>query len=77
MSYRYRRRMSSSSSSSSSSGGIGFVGALQILFIALKLTNHINWSWLWVLSPTWISLSIGIVILAIVFGILVLSEMKK
>jgi hypothetical protein len=37
-----------------SSGGIGFVGLLTILFIALKLTNVIAWSWLWVLSPIWI-----------------------
>ncbi len=28
--------------------------ALLILFIALKLTNHIDWSWWWVLSPVWI-----------------------
>ena len=39
----------------SSSGGIGFVGLLTILFIGLKLTGYITWSWLWVLSPLWIS----------------------
>lgn len=38
-----------------SSGGIGFVGVLTIVFIVLKLINVINWSWLWVLSPLWIS----------------------
>lgn len=43
------------SSSSSSSGGIGFAGLLTILFIGLKLTNFITWSWLWVLSPIWIT----------------------
>lgn len=31
--------------------GIGFTGLLTIVFIALKLCNVINWSWLWVLSP--------------------------
>jgi len=36
--------------------GIGFVGGLQIAFIALKLTNIINWSWFWVLSPIWFSI---------------------
>lgn len=41
--------------SSSSSSGIGFVGLLTILFVALKLTGHIAWSWIWVLSPIWIS----------------------
>ena len=75
MSYRYRRSMSSSSSSSS--GGIGFVGLLQILFIGLKLTNHITWSWWWVLSPTWISFSLALLIIGVAFAILVLAEMKK
>lgn len=37
------------------SGGIGFVGVLQIVFIVLKLCKVITWSWLWVLSPLWIS----------------------
>lgn len=44
-----------SNSSSSSSGGIGFVGLLTIVFITLKLTNVIDWSWWWVLSPIWIT----------------------
>lgn len=36
------------------SGGIGLSGALAVLFIGLKLTNLIAWSWIWVLSPLWI-----------------------
>lgn len=52
-------------SSSSSTGGIGFAGVLTILFIALKLLGIISWSWLWVLSPIWISFAIGIVFLII------------
>jgi len=28
---------------------------LGIIFIVLKLVGIINWSWLWVLSPIWIS----------------------
>jgi hypothetical protein len=43
------------SNQSSGSGGIGFVGMLTILFVGLKLTGYINWSWIWVLSPVWIS----------------------
>lgn len=31
----------------------GFFGMLSILFIALKLTGCINWSWWWVLAPLW------------------------
>ena len=51
----------------SKSGGIGFCGLLTILFIGLKLTNNIDWSWLWVLSPLWIPISI--IILLIAFGV--------
>lgn len=49
--------------SSSSSSGLGFTGALQIVFIILKLLGKIEWSWLWVLAPTWISIIIYIVII--------------
>ena len=38
--------------------GLGFADALTLLFIALKLTNQISWSWVWVLSPVWISASV-------------------
>lgn len=59
--------------------GIGFVGLLTILFIALKLTNHISWSWWWVLSPLWITALIGLSIaaLALMFFIIALIIEKK
>lgn len=53
------------SNSSTSSGGIGFVGLLTILFIGLKLTGYIAWSWWWVLSPIWISAALVIAIIGI------------
>jgi hypothetical protein len=55
----------SNTMSSSSSSGISFPGALTVLFVGLKLTNVITWSWWWVLSPIWISLSIAVVVIAI------------
>ena len=56
------------STSTTVNGGIGFTGLLTIVFIVLKLTGVISWSWVWVLAPLWISFSLGvlIVILAIV-----------
>lgn len=30
-----------------------FFGLLAILFIGLKLTGYIDWSWWWVLAPLW------------------------
>lgn len=51
------------SKNNSSESGIGFCGILAIVFIVMKLTGHIDWSWWWVLSPLWIPF-------AIVLGIL-------
>lgn len=31
-----------------------FTKLLALLFIALKLTDHLSWSWWWILSPIWI-----------------------
>jgi fatty acid desaturase len=35
------------------SHGIGFFGLLTIVFITLRLTGFIAWSWWWVLAPLW------------------------
>lgn len=54
-----------------SSSGIGFCGLLTIAFIVLKLTGHIQWSWLWVLSPLWIG-AIGVISLFLIVFIIML-----
>ena len=56
-------------------GGIGFTGLLQVAFIVLKLIGVINWSWVWVLSPTWIS--IILVVLVIMVAIIVTRWLNK
>lgn len=55
----------SNQSSASASGGAGFVSLLTVLFIGLKLTGYIDWSWWWVLSPIWISWAVLLVVLAV------------
>ena len=42
---------------------------LFIVFLVLKLTNVINWSW-WVTAPLWIPVSIALVLLLIAIAIL-------
>ena len=44
---------------------MGFTEVLTLIFITLKLTGYIDWSWFYVLLPTIISLSI-------VFGVFLL-----
>ena len=38
---------------SSSSGGVGFFGLMFLIFMTLKLTGVIDWSWWWVTAPLW------------------------
>ncbi|MHA2254953.1 MAG: hypothetical protein ACXAAM_02670 [Candidatus Heimdallarchaeaceae archaeon] len=66
----------------SSSGGVGTVTLLWIIFLILKLTNVIDWKWLWVFSPIWISASaavglgllffliVGLILLAAIIGLM-------
>jgi hypothetical protein len=61
--------------SSSSSGGIGTIGLLGVLFIGLKLTGYIHWSWLWVLAPFWIGAAFVFSILLII--LLIALAVKK
>ena len=54
--------------------GMGFISVLTLMFVVLKLTNNISWSWIWVLSPIWIS----IILIILIFGIiLVAGRIKK
>lgn len=58
---------------SSRSSGVGFLGALLLAFIVLKLTGVIGWSWWLVLAPAWISAAVaaflGVFIVAAQLGI--------
>ena len=62
-----------SDNKSTTSSGIGLSGLLAILFIALKLTGVITWSWLWVLAPIWIPFVIVVFIL-IIAGIVIIAN---
>jgi hypothetical protein len=63
-----------SSGSSSSSSGIGFPGLLTVLFIGLKLTGHITWPWVWVLSPLWISALIFLCAVATILIVAIIAD---
>ena len=45
---------------------VGFVGVLTTAFICLKLMGVIDWRWVWVLSPVWISLIFLFFLIALV-----------
>ena len=52
---------------------LDFIGLLTLLYIGLKLTGYINWSWLVVLSPLWMT-AIVYIALSIVLWILEREE---
>lgn len=54
-------------------GGLGIISVLTIVFIVLKLLGVIQWSWIWVLSPIWISA----VIAAVVFSVILIGGRIK
>jgi hypothetical protein len=73
--------MMSKSSSSTTSGGIGCTGLLvallTTLFVGLKLTDNIDWSWWWVLSPLWIYAALAIVLFIVVVVVVLIVELTK
>lgn len=52
-------------SDSNNNGGIGIAGATFIVFLVLKLTHNIDWSWWWVTAPLWIPFSLVLVLFLI------------
>ena len=55
-------------------GGLGIISVLTIVFIVLKLLGVIQWSWIWVLSPIWIS---AVIVVAVFSVILIGGRIKK
>jgi len=47
--------------------GINFLEGLALLFIGLKLTDNIDWSWWWVTAPIWVAPTL--VVVAIILAI--------
>jgi hypothetical protein len=57
--------------SSKSSSGISTTMVLFLIFLTLKLTDNIDWSWWWVTSPLWIPILLVVAILLILLGVVV------
>jgi hypothetical protein len=59
------------------SGGIGIGMVLFLIFMTLKLTGHITWSWWWVTAPLWIPISAVILIMGIAVLIAFIAYKNK
>ena len=52
--------------------GFGFPTAIFIVFLTMKLTGYVDWSWWWVTSPLWLPLLVSFAIVAL-FGVVVFA----
>lgn len=57
-----------------SGGGLGLLSTLTLIFLVLKLSGLVSWSWVWVLSPIWIS---ALLFAAVFCIIMVAGRLKK
>jgi len=48
-----------------SNNSIGLGTILFLIFMVLKLTNHVDWSWWWITSPLWIPLTCLLILILI------------
>ena len=57
----------------------GILTILFIVFLVLKLTGNIDWSWWWVTSPLWLPVAILFFVVSVLFiaGIIMLYSGKK
>jgi sterol desaturase/sphingolipid hydroxylase (fatty acid hydroxylase superfamily) len=62
------------SKNQNTSTSVSFFGLLTIVFITLKLTGVITWSWWWVLSPLWGAFTFGILIYIVIIAIATLAK---
>lgn len=53
---------------------IGFSSLLFLVFLILKLTHTITWSWWWVTAPLWGGLALSLAILGGMFVIAVVAD---
>ena len=68
-------RMYTHGTDSSSNGGLGISSVLQVIFLVLKLCGLIDWPWIWVLSPLWISL--GLFLIFFIVSLIVIAIQRR
>ena len=61
----------------SRTSGIGTTTVLFIVFLVLKLTETIDWSWWWVTAPVWIPIAFVLALLLIVGLVLSIGHVAK
>ena len=60
--------------SSKRSSGYGITSILTLIFVVLKMTNNIDWSWIYVFSPIWFFLIVACISF---LTVLIVRRIKK
>jgi len=66
-----------SNSTSSNSSGIGVFGLLGVVFVTLKLTGVISWSWWWVTAPFWGGFAVFVAVILFFLAVAGLLTLKN
>ena len=66
------------SDNNGATGGLGLTSVLGVVFVVLKLTHTIDWSWVWVTSPFWMPAAVfGVLFLVAILASAILSCFGK
>lgn len=57
------------SETKSKTSGIGLGGIVFVVFLVLKLTHYIDWSWWWVTAPMWLPTAVIFGVAGLLFAI--------
>lgn len=66
--------MNDNNNKHNNAGGLGLGTILTIVFVVLKLCGVIDWAWIWVLAPLWISAALTIILVILIFVIAKIKE---
>ena len=64
--------MEETRNTSATLGSVGFFDLLFLVFLVLKLTNVITWSWWWVTAPLWAPIC-AVIAFLILFGLFAIT----
>lgn len=67
----------SNTTKTATKGGVSLATVLVIVFAVLKWTDVIDWSWVWILSPWWITIALGLAIALISIVVLFIYGIIK
>lgn len=56
---------------------LGFLQTLLLVFITLKLTGQLDWSWWWVLAPLWGEFALAIFLIIVLVMIKALKPKRS